>query len=94
MGIKKTSDLMTPSLTKIQRQLETLPKEAYGYFVKTTPKRTGNARNKTRLSGNTVHANYAYAEYLDKGISRQAPQGMSKPTTNFLTRLLRRIIRK
>jgi hypothetical protein len=95
MRIKKTSDSMTPSLDKIQRDLlRQVPREAHNFFVKGTPKRTGNARNKTKLQGNVINAGYAYADRLDKGYSRQAPKGMTAPTTSFITRLLRRIIRK
>ena len=85
---------MTPSLDKIQRDLQQVPREAHDFFVKGTPKRTGNARNKTRLQGNVINAGYNYADRLDKGYSRQAPKGMTAPTTSFITRLLRRIIRK
>ena len=94
MGIRQVSDGITPSLNRIQTQLNQLPRQAHDFWVKATPRRTGNARNKTRLSGNTIHANYPYAQRLDDGYSRQAPQGMSEPTNNFLTRLIQRILRK
>lgn len=42
--------------------------------------RPGNARRRTRLVGNDVEANYAYALRLEKGWSTQAPDGMTKPT--------------
>jgi hypothetical protein len=61
-----------------------LPKEAYDYFVDSTPIRTGNARRSTTLRGNIINANYSYAERLDEGYSRQSPQGMTAPTEKFL----------
>jgi hypothetical protein len=73
---------------------KTLPKEGYDYFVDSTPIRTGNARNRTRLRGNTIDANYAYAERLDDGYSRQAPKGMSGPTEKFLEKRIDDLIGK
>ena len=70
-------------------------KKAYDYFVKVTPYRTGNAKNKTRLQGKTIDANYPYAQRLDKeGWSREAPQGMTEPTIKEIERLIRAEIRK
>jgi len=53
---------------------------AYKAFVKNTPVRSGNARRNTRKSGNAIDANYAYAQRLEEGYSRQAPKGMTEPT--------------
>ena len=71
---------------------KTLPKEAYDYFVDSTPIRTGNARNKTRLRGSTIDANYAYAERLDEGYSRQSPRGMTGPTEKFIEKRINDLI--
>jgi hypothetical protein len=73
---------------------KTLPKEAYDYFVDSTPIRTGNARRSTRLRGSTIDANYAYAERLDDGYSRQAPKGMTGPTEKFLQKRIDNLIGK
>lgn len=94
MSVRKLNDGMTASLRQIQSQLDRLPQEAYNFFVKTTPKRTGNARRSTRLRGDTIQANYAYAQRLDEGWSRQAPDGMTKPTEAYVQRRLDQIIRK
>lgn len=60
-----------------QRQLLDI---AYKFFVNTTPEDTGNAKRKTKKEGSdTIFANYPYALRLDRGWSRQAPDGMSKP---------------
>lgn len=73
---------------------KTLVKETYDYFVDSTPIRTGNARRSTRLRGNTIDANYNYAEKLDEGSSRQAPKGMSQPTEKFLEKRINDLIGK
>ena len=75
-----------------EKVAKTLPKEAYDYFVDSTPIRTGNARNNTRLRGSTIDANYAYAERLDDGYSRQSPKGMSGPTEKFLEKRINDLI--
>lgn len=77
-----------------EKVAKTLPKEAYDYFVDSTPIRTGNARRSTRLRGTTIDANYAYAERLDEGSSRQAPKGMSGPTEKFLQKRIDNLIGK
>ena len=53
---------------------------AYKTFVKNTPVRSGNARRNTRLRGNTIDADYPYAQRLEEGWSKQAPKGMTEPT--------------
>lgn len=93
--IKKVLDLITPALTEKEQELKALPSQALTVFKQNTPKRSGNARNKTRLEGaNTIHANYPYATRLDNGYSRQSPQGMSKPTDIFVRKRLNAIMRK
>ena len=49
-----------------------------------TPKRSGNARNKTKLRGDKIHSNYPYAGRLDSGWSKQAPNGFTEPTIDFM----------
>lgn len=61
-----------------------LAQEAYKYFRQVTPEDTGNAKRKTSLSGNTINAQYPYAQRLDQGYSKQAPQGMTKPTEEHM----------
>lgn len=94
MSIKKSKDNITPSLSRIQKRLATVPQAAHRYFVSVTPKDTGNARRQTVLKGNTIEANYPYAQRLNKGWSRQAPKGMITPTLRFIRNLVSRIIRK
>ena len=84
---------MTNSLKRIQKKLNQVPKEAYKEFVQETPIRSGNARRKTRLQGKTINANYAYAKRLDEGYSKQAPEGMSKPTEDFIKQRVAAILK-
>jgi hypothetical protein len=78
-------------IASIRKQLQQLPTEALDYFKSVTPRDTGNARRKTRLSGNTIKADYVYAQPLDEGHSRQAPNGMIKPTEKWLERRVKQI---
>jgi hypothetical protein len=80
----KIKDKITKSIDNILQKIDKLPQEAYKEFVKDTPIRSGNARRKTRLSGNKIVAGYNYAQKLDEGFSRQAPDGMTKPTEEFI----------
>jgi len=89
-------------LNRIKQKLANLPQEAYKEFVSNTPVRSGNAKRSTRLKGNTIEANYAYAGVLDKGRhmtnrgmrgSNQAPRGMTKPTVDFLRKRVSQIVK-
>ena len=86
-------DNITASLKRINKQINNLPKEAFQEFVKDTPKRSGNARRKTRLSGNKIVAGYPYAQKLDEGFSKQAPDGMTKPTEQFVEKRMKQILK-
>jgi len=89
-------NLITPNLKKIQQDLNNLPSEVHKFFVSVTPKRTGNARSKTKLtnSNRKIQAQYPYAGRLDRGYSRQAPDGMSKPSKEFMRQRIKQILRK
>lgn len=76
---------MSNIVRRLNTVLETLDIEkvsnfAYKEFVKNTPIRSGNARRKTRKSGNRIDADYPYAQRLEEGWSNQAPKGMTQPT--------------
>ena len=79
-------------INELERALDpnNLAKEAYNYFKRETPIRTGNARNNTRLRNDEIQADYAYAQRLDSGWSSQSPQGMTKPTEKFIQEYIRR----
>lgn len=94
INFKVTKDNITPQLRRIQKQLDQLPQGAFKTWVANTPVRTGNARNRTRLQGDSISANYPYAVPLDQGSSRQSPRGMRVPTLKWLQDQLKKIIRK
>lgn len=75
---------VVPQLKSIQKKVANLPKEAYQEFKKNTPIRSGNARRKTKLRKNAIVADYPYAQRLDEGYSKQSPEGMIKPTEEFI----------
>ena len=91
VGIK---DQITGQLKSIQKQLRQVPDEAHKEFVALTPVRTGNARRRTSRSGDVIVANYAYAQRLDEGWSKQAPRGMTEPWEKWLQRRLKQIFGK
>ena len=91
VGIK---DQITGQLKSIQKQLRQVPDEAHKEFVALTPVRTGNARSRTSRRGDTIVANYAYAQRLDEGWSKQAPRGMTEPWELWLQRRLKQIFGK
>lgn len=93
MSVTLTVNTMTSSLKRIQKKLTQVPKEAYTEFVSDTPIRSGNARRKTRLQGKTINANYPYAKRLDEGYSQQAPDGMTKPTEDFIKKRVAAILK-
>lgn len=75
------------SVNRLNKVLQTLDNKnisnvAYKTFKDKTPIRSGNARNKTKLRGNTIDANYPYAQRLEEGYSKQAKNGMTEPTIN------------
>jgi hypothetical protein len=78
-------------IANIKKQLQQLPTEAFNYFKSITPRDTGNARRRTKLTGTTIKADYVYAQPLDEGHSRQAPDGMIKPTEKWLQRRIKQI---
>ena len=72
-------------LDNLEKRFKNAPKEGQKFFKSITPIRTGNARRNTKLKKqNEITADYKYAGRLNKGYSQQAPEGMSKPTCEFL----------
>lgn len=89
----KMSNNIKPKMQKIRQKLNNLPDEAYKVFVKETPVRSGNARRNTKLKGKKqIQANYPYAKRLDEGYSKQSPEGMVQPTTDFILKRFREIM--
>lgn len=95
MTVKVNSQGLKQKLTKILNLKDSVMPKAYEYFKSQTPKRSGNARQKTRLdTSKTIQAEYAYAGQLDKGSSKQAPKGMVKPTEEQLKKLVADYIKR
>ena len=94
LTVKLVKNAMTPELRRMRGQLDKLPKEAYEVFKEETPIKTGNARRRTRLQGENIKADYPYATDLEAGKSRQAPEGMVKPTEEYITKRVKQIMRK
>ncbi len=91
----RTVDRITPSLERMKRNMETkVPHAAYRFWKDLTPKRTGNAKRRTKLRKTKIVADYDYATFLDKGSSRKAPKGMSGPTSVYVARLVKKYLRK
>lgn len=94
MTVKIRRNRIRKSTGEIRKRFQSLPKLAFRFWRKTTPIDTGNARRRTRLRGNIIEARYPYAERLDEGYSRQAPRGMFEPTSKYLDKVTRRMLRK
>jgi len=88
MKLRLKTSRIAPKLNRKNKALRKVPSESYDYFKSITPIRSGNARRKTRLQGQTIKADYPYASRLDEGHSKQAPQGMSEPTIKFIKNLI------
>lgn len=69
--------------------------DGYDFFVKTTPVDTGNARRSTEkdVINYKITADYPYAERLDKGWSKQAPDGMVQPTIDHISKRINQYLR-
>jgi len=85
---------ISADLKRRQKLLSQVPRLAYSKWIQTTPIKSGNARRRTKLQKETIVAAYPYAQRLDEGYSKQAPQGMSKPVGDFIQKLVNRILRK
>jgi hypothetical protein len=92
----KINDGITPVLKGMQKALKQYPREALAEFVSLTPIKTGNARSNTYLTANKeqIVAGYAYAQPLDDGRSRQAPNGMTKPFEKWVAAKSKQIFGK
>jgi hypothetical protein len=96
------SNNIQKQLDKIKKDLtaRNLASIAFDYFrdgkkvsgvpgnFKGTPEDTGNARRNTKLSGDNILAQYPYAGRLDQGYSPKAPDGMSNPTAEYISKYI------
>lgn len=78
-------------LERLERDVGKIKDFAADEFRKITPIRTGNARSKTNRINAGVEAAYPYANALNDGFSRQAPQGMTAPTVDKISDYVRKM---
>ena len=80
---------MNPIVTKL-REIEILldtkklAKEGADYMRSITPIRSGNARRNTYAKGDSIIADYPYAQRLDEGWSKQFEGELVEPTLKHL----------
>ena len=94
ISLKVGVNKITPSLKNKAALLDKVPAQAYTFFRAHTPIKTGNARSRTVLKKDTIVAAYPYAQRLDDGRSRQAPDGMSRPTEAFVQKTTDKIMKR
>lgn len=81
-------------LRKLQKDVDNAisdsMQDTFKYYKQETPKKGGNARNKTKFNQNRnrIQSNYDYAGRLDTGWSKQSPKGFTKPSLNFLEKII------
>jgi hypothetical protein len=78
------SRLFQKRMKALSRVPDQLLKNAEQELKANTPIQSGNARNKTKLRGDKIRSNYPYAGRLDSGWSKQAPNGFTEPTIDFM----------
>lgn len=87
----------TKDLNNLLKDVESLKPDllnsAYKFFVAHTPIRSGNARRNTIKTDDAIIADYAYAQRLDEGYSKQSPEGMTGPTLEFLEKEVEKILK-
>lgn len=91
--IVMTQKQIASKLNRKVKDLQQVAQKGHVHFKSITPIRSGNARRKTVLNRGNIEANYPYAVRLDQGWSRQAPQGMVKPTIEYMRKLVQKIMR-
>jgi hypothetical protein len=94
ISLKIGVDKISTNVKKKIAQLDAVPGQAYTFFKAHTPIKTGRARRSTVLKKDTIVAAYPYAQPLDDGRSRQAPDGMTKPTLAFVKRTTDKIMKR
>jgi len=89
MKIKFDTKGFNKVVDSAKKEADRLAVDAHKFFVKETPIRTGNARRNTDLlNNNKIVADYAYAQRLDEGWSKQSPEGMTGPTEDHIQNVL------
>lgn len=92
--LRRVTNNINPRLNNLQKEFDKIPKQAHAEFKKVTPIKTGNAKRNTNFNGtDTINADYHYANKLNAGYSKQARDGMTNPTINYIRGLVRGILR-
>ena len=94
ISLKIGVDKISTNVKKKIAQLDAVPAQAYTFFKAHSPIKSGNARSRTTLKKDTIVAAYPYAQRLDDGYSRQAPDGMTKPTEAFVQKAVDKIMKR
>ena len=82
---RKIQSQISQDITRLKKRVSDFPEQSLTKFKELTPVDTGNARRHTDLKNNkTIVADYPYAQRLNQGWSKQAPQGMIKPFLKWL----------
>jgi len=92
--IKVDTSEVRDMLDELEDMPDDVMKSAFKFYKKATPKRTGNARNKTTMRGDKIRSGYPYAGRLDEGWSKQSPDGMTEPTIEFIEDEVDKEVRK
>lgn len=95
MKFKVNSKQVDKMFTNLLEMPQQVMKQSYTVYKNATPIRSGNAKNRTKLEKDLrIAAKYPYAERLDTGWSKQAPDGMSKPTLKALDGFIKNYIKR
>lgn len=96
MGLRRVTNKIGPSLSRKSRLLAPIPKKGYDHFKEITPIDTGNAKSKTKFTntskGGSITGDYPYANRLNKGYSKQAPEGMTDPTIEHIRKEVKKVL--
>lgn len=92
--MKVNSTIFKQRIAKLKKLPDDAVKDALPFLKKATPKRSGNARRKTKISGDKIRSNYSYAGALDAGQSPQAPDGFTAPTIEHIEQFVNKTIGK
>jgi len=84
--------LFDKRMEKLQELPQKVVDETYPFYKKTTPKKGGNARDKTRQNKLQIKSEYGYAGRLDEGWSKQAPKGFTSPSIDFMERMFKKLL--
>jgi hypothetical protein len=90
----RVTNTTSQDLKKFKKSFDAYPDQALEMFRLLTPKRSGNARRRTVLSGDQIEANYPYAQRLEDNWSPQTRgQGILRPFERWARRRIAQIMK-